>query len=345
MYLLPLEILGLFSVNCYEGGLPCGSKTDAKKDILDIVKELECADKYVVTAECKALVKSSEQRFIDAVIALGKTGEDLSFRWDRWENTLLHVAARLGYKKALISLLENGASPDEGDKYGYTPLIEAAREGKVELVRILLKHGASVNAENTSGATALTFAAENGHNEIAEILLDSGSNINKQDSLGLTPLIFASQEGNTELVTTLLKRGALPNLKTIPRRREDTAIIKAASNGHKDVVSALLAHGAEVDAANTMGITGLFWASKHGHADIVSMLLANGASVDGKMPKETPLMVAAEKGNEDIVAILIKHGANPTVKGSYRNTALDYARYGGFTKIQKMIEEYLKTYQ
>ena len=345
MYLLPLEIVGLFSVNCYEGGLPCGSQTDAKKDILDIVKELECADKYEVSDECKALVKSSEQRFIDAVNAFVKTGEDLNFRWDRWENTLLHVAAKLGYKNALIALLENGARPDEGCKYGYTPLIQAASEGQVDMVKILLKHGASVNAENTSGATALIFAAEKGHNEVAEILLDSGSNINKQDSLGLTPLIFAAQEGNTKLVTMLLERGALPNLKTIPRRAEDTAIIKAASNGHKDVVSALLLHGADVDAANNRGITGLFWASKHGHTDIVSMLLANGASVDGKMPKESPLMVASEKGNEDIVALLIKNGANPKIKGSYRNTALDYARYGGYTKIEKMIEEYLKTYE
>ena len=45
MYLLTLEILSLVSVNCYEGGLPCGSQTDAKEEVLEMIKELECADR------------------------------------------------------------------------------------------------------------------------------------------------------------------------------------------------------------------------------------------------------------------------------------------------------------
>ena len=235
MYLLPLEILSLVTVNCYEGGLPCGSKTDAKKEVFAIIKELECADRWKPSDECKALVKSLEQKFIDAIDAFAKTGEDLNFRWDRWKSTLLHKAAMLGYTDAMIVLLENGARPDERSRFEYTPLIEAAREGKVDAVTILLEHGASVNAANDQGGIALTFAAENGHNEVAKILLESGSTINNQDGVGYTPLTYAAENGNTVLATDLLKRGALTEL--LPNQGEETAFIKASSNGYNDIVT------------------------------------------------------------------------------------------------------------
>merc|ERR1711970_340179 len=134
---------GLITVNCYEGGIPCGSTTDAKDEALVIIKKLECADRWRVTDECKALVKSSEQKFTDEINAFVKTGEDVNFRWDRKNSTLLHKAASLGYKEAVITLLENGARPEERSRFEYTALIEAAREGRVNTVTTLLDHGAS----------------------------------------------------------------------------------------------------------------------------------------------------------------------------------------------------------
>jgi len=317
------------------------SNTDAKQEVLTIIEELACADRYTVTEECKALVKASEGRFTEAIEAYAQTGEDLDFTWDRWEKTLLIVASGLGYKKAVVTLLENGANPDGVRTYGITALMKAVENGHVDIVNALIEHGASVNIEKESGGNALTEAVENGLNEVADILLSHGSEINIQNNIGYTPLTYAAEKGNIYMVNTLLERGALPNLKTIPNRGEDNAVIKAASNGHDAVVSALLAHGGDVDSANKWGVTGLLYAAKHGHTKTVSVLLQNGASVEGKKKKETPLMVAAEHGNEEIVGILLKHGANVKAKGSYGNTPLDYARYGKHTKIQKMMEEYL----
>ena len=91
MYLLPLEILSLVTVNCYEGGLHCGSTTDAKEEVLAIIKELECADRWKPSDECKALVKSSEQKFIDAINVFVKTSDDLNFCWDQWKTTLIKL--------------------------------------------------------------------------------------------------------------------------------------------------------------------------------------------------------------------------------------------------------------
>merc|ERR1711970_1608969 len=342
MYLLPLEIWGLITVNCYEGGIPCGSTTDAKNEALVIIKELECADRWEVTDECKALVKSSEQKFSDSINAFVKTGEDVNFRWDRWNKTLLHKAASLGYKEAVIALLENGARTEERSRFEYTALIYAAREGRVDTVRTLLEHGASVNAANDQGGTALIFAAENGHNEVAEILLESGSELNSQGGRGYTPLTHAAENGNSVLVTDLLKRGALTELRTIYNDNEVTALIKAASNGHNDIVMELIAHGADIDAADNMGSTALGHAAKHGHTNVVSKLLENGASAENKEGNDTPLMLAAQKGHKEIVSLLLKHGADPKVETKrYRDTALEYARGNDHDEIAEMIQEYL----
>jgi len=342
MYLLPLEIWGLITVNCYEGGIPCGSTTDAKEEALVIIKELECADLWIVTDECKALVKSSEKKFSDAINAFVNTGEDVNFRWDRWNKTLLHKAASLGYQEAVIALLENGARTEERSRFKYTALIEAARKGQLDTVRTLLEHGASVKAANNQGGTALSFAAENGHNKVAEILIESGSELNSQDGMGYTPLTYAAERGNTVLVTNLLKRGAPTELRTIYNDNEATAIIKASANGHNDVVTALLAHGADIDAADNMGSTALGHAAENGHTNVVSTLLENRASVENKEGNDTPLMLAAREGHKEIVSLLLKHGADPRVETKrYRDTALEYARGNDHDEIAEIIQEYL----
>jgi ankyrin repeat protein len=50
--------------------------------------------------------------------------------------------------------------------------------------------------------------------------------------------------------------------------------------GHVEVVKTLLAAGAEVDKADSDGMTPLYWASRYGHVEVVKTLLAAEAEVD-----------------------------------------------------------------
>ena len=52
--------------------------------------------------------------------------------------------------------------------------------------------------------------------------------------------------------------------------------------GHMDVVRALLAAGADVNARNNYGDTPLHEASCHGHMDVVRALLAAGADLGAR---------------------------------------------------------------
>jgi ankyrin repeat protein len=51
----------------------------------------------------------------------------------------------------------------------------------------------------------------------------------------------------------------------------------AAQGGHAEIVKALLANGAEVNAKTTDGSTALIIAVAHGHTEIVDFLKQHGA--------------------------------------------------------------------
>jgi ankyrin repeat protein len=53
--------------------------------------------------------------------------------------------------------------------------------------------------------------------------------------------------------------------------------MRAAWNGHRDVVESLIAAGARVDVTDRAGSNALGYASREGHADIVALLRAAGA--------------------------------------------------------------------
>ena len=61
--------------------------------------------------------------------------------------------------------------------------------------------------------------------------------VNKPDDFGRTPLHMACNSGNTCAVILLLQHNAEVNTQTCGG---ETALMKAAANGHYDIVNALL---------------------------------------------------------------------------------------------------------
>ena len=60
-----------------------------------------------------------------------------------------------------------------------------------------------------------------------------------------------------------------------------TPLLKAAQKGHTEIVTALLAAKADVNAANkTDGVTPLYMAAAKGHTEIVTTLLEANADVN-----------------------------------------------------------------
>ena len=125
-------------------------------------------------------------------------------------------------------LLDKGADINAGDKYGNSPLVDAVKLGNVKTVELLLKNGANVNTRDNDGKTPLhEFFLVSGpilirhinrevdlaqiEAQIAEMLVRNGADVNAIDKQGRTPLAMAVSLGNIKAVEFLLKNGANVN--------------------------------------------------------------------------------------------------------------------------------------
>jgi len=128
----------------------------------------------------------------------------------------------------------------------------------------------------------------------------------------------AIRENNLPALRSLVK-SADPNTRD---KRGTTPLMYATASGSIDSVRALLAAGADVNAANDFGATALMWGITD--AEKVRALLAAGADVRARSKMgRTPLyLAAANDGSSATVKLLLDRGANPTERDSQQSTPL-----------------------
>lgn len=131
---------------------------------------------------------------------------------DRDGRTPLIRAAESGDNALVRSLLSERANVNAVDHCAWSPLMKAALQGHVDTVRTLLAHGASVETRDNAGYSALMVAAGNGHAAVVDLLIEHGALVDASEPInGQTALQWAAQRGFTEVVTRLLAAGADPS--------------------------------------------------------------------------------------------------------------------------------------
>ena len=204
-----------------------------------------------------------------AIVALLEAGSDLHERDDAGQ-TALHAAARseefglapVAAAGAVAALLEAGSDPGARDDLGRTPLDLAPGTNRLTVSALLDAHaGRTVLFPNTSdayGHTALHAAARANSPELIAALLDAGADIEALDNEGNTPLLLAAgYSGRTgrnlpppafspAAVAALAEGGADLEARD---RLGGSALHRAAVRGETATIEALLAAGADVDAA------------------------------------------------------------------------------------------------
>ena len=95
-------------------------------------------------------------------------------------------------------------------------------------------------------------------------------------------------------------------------RVADSPVADAAMDGDIAAVRALLAGGADVNAAQGDGMTALHWAAEHGNGQLAEMLLYAGAVVEPvtRIGGYTPLHIAARTGSDAVALMLLDAGAD-----------------------------------
>ncbi len=179
-----------------------------------------------------------------------------------------------------------------------------------EEVSRLVAQGFAVNAPGWMGATPLHEAAGRGNAGVVEALLQYGADPNARRPENFeTPLHFAQ---NGEVVSLLLACGAELEGRT---RRGGTPLQWAARFGLVSAMQALIAAGADVNLRDEDGETALWHAAWTGQAEATALLLSSGADVNAVTNYgETALHKAARHGKIEVVKALLGAGADPTMR-------------------------------
>ncbi|KAJ3100790.1 hypothetical protein HDU96_010226 [Phlyctochytrium bullatum] len=144
------------------------------------------------------------------------------------------------------------------------------------------------------------------------------------NSAGSLPLHIAASRGHIEVVVMLIDRaGALTDM---PDSQNETALLKAAYNGHSDVITFLLDRNADPNHKDNDEWTPLHNACSRGHYFAAKILIEGGAEVNSQSKTGfTPLMNAASKGFIDIVQLLLQSFADPLIPNNFGEYAYDLA--------------------
>lgn len=194
---------------------------------------------------------------------------------------------------------------EEGSVKDIYALHQAAADGDIDQVRILTAKGIDVNAQDEAKWTPLHYAANSGIAEIARLLLEAGADVDvKAGETERTPLYIAAKAGKKELVKLLLEAGAdINDMGTTPW----PPLCAAIERNHIDVVEYLIAHGADVNAANPLRA-----AAYEGHVEMIKLLLANGADINAG-GRRTALRTAIRENHPNVAKLLIANGADINV--------------------------------
>jgi ankyrin repeat protein len=195
-------------------------------------------------------------------------------------------------------LLSKGANVNGDDFWGRTPLWAAVeyrnldmnnndqdspidngvdRAPILEFIKVLLAAGANVNARTRELPPSRRW-------------LYSLNDVSWVDFTGQTPFLRAALSGDTTTMRVLLEHGADPNLPTLAGTTPLMAaagvnwvVAQTYTESPKaliDAVTLCLELGADVNAANSMGLTALLGAVNRGSNDIIELLVARGARLD-----------------------------------------------------------------
>ena len=193
-------------------------------------------------------------------------------------------------------------------------LIQAAEAGDTPTVLRLLQEGAAINARDAAGRTAVMAATHANQVDTVRALLQAGADVNIRDNQLDNPFLYAGAEGLLDILKLTIDANADTKLTN---RYGGTALIPAAERGHIEIIKELLTRtDVDINHVNRLGWTALLEAIILGeggerHIEVVRLLIEAGADVNlADSHGVTPLRHAKQRGQQRIVELLQAAGAH-----------------------------------
>jgi uncharacterized protein len=186
-------------------------------------------------------------------------------------------------------------------------MLEAAERGDTASVERLIASGASIDQANASGQTPLLLAVQNNHLAIATRLIDAGANINAQAANQDTPWLLAGALGRTAMLRHMLPKG--PDFG-VRNRFGGNALIPACERAHVDTVAFLVNTPIDVNHVNNLGWTCLLEIVILGdggprHVEVTKLVLVAGANPNiADRDGVSPLQHARGRSQHEVAALI-----------------------------------------
>uniref|UniRef100_A0A8D3DEI7 Ankyrin repeat domain 28 n=1 Tax=Scophthalmus maximus TaxID=52904 RepID=A0A8D3DEI7_SCOMX len=269
---------------------------------------------------CRKLLSSGEQIFIHrscifliVLILQFKLGSDFRLQ-DHvcFSRTPLHYAAANCNYQCLFALVGSGASVNDLDERGCTPLhYAAASDTDGKCLEYLLRNDANPGIRDNQGYNAVHYASAYGHRLCLELIASE------------TPLDVLMETSGTDILNDSDIRAPVSPLHL------------AAYHGHHHAMEVLVQSLLDLDVRNSQGRTPLDLAAFKGHVECVDVLINQGASILVKdfTLKRTPIHAAAACGHTGVLGGLL-HAAQsvetlPVLTDNQGYTPLHWACYNG----------------
>ena len=267
---------------------------------------------------------------------LADRGQNPSATGDKGENAM-HFAARgmRGHSNdvPLFDYLKTrGLNPNTPTNQGVTPLSIYTANGKnPEVISWFLENGATADQRDKKGETPLMIAARSASPQALKVLLTDTKLVNAQNEKGQTALMFALAANATEAVRMLIAAGAATEITDAEGNSAVYYLINGYRPGQsKDFLTRYtLLSNAGVNFAAEQSENNTFY---HLAADKNALfLLQTAAELELDINAQnnhglTPLHIAAMKSTDDnILRYLLTQGADPAIRTPFDETAFQLA--------------------
>lgn len=202
---------------------------------------------------------------------------------DRYQNNLLHIAAKANQSKVIEHLLDKAyIDIDEKNSFDKTPLFYS---NEYRSAKALIDKGAKLSELPDDGTKLTQIAAHQKNKEFIELLLNNNPKIKSK-----VPIFHYIDKKDLEFAKFLLDKGFDINL--VDHFRNSALFDAVFMNGAQDFAEFLLKNGIDPNLQNKNGDTALHSAAFFTKVDNIELLLKYGASPNIKNNKGlTPLDV------------------------------------------------------
>ncbi|XP_023677108.2 ankyrin repeat and KH domain-containing protein 1-like isoform X8 [Paramormyrops kingsleyae] len=315
------------------------------------------------------LMKAARAGHLCTVQFLISKGANVNRATGNNDHTVVSLACAGGHLAVVELLLAHGADPTHRLKDGSTMLIEAAKGGHTNVVSYLLDYPNNILSVPTPDLSQLTPPSHD-TSQVPRVPFQALPMVvppqepDRVPSNIVTPPLVLSKAVSSRVPMlstatsptpqppppTQAPSGSVSPPSMLPiypsvdidahtESNHDTALTLACAGGHEELVSVLIARGANIEHRDKKGFTPLILAATAGHVGVVEVLLDKGGDIEAQSErtKDTPLSLACSGGRQEVVELLLLRGANKEHRNVSDYTPLSLAASGGYVNIIKIL--------